>query len=253
MTVVLEAQNVYKTYVNSKKTEARLVLKDINLKVEENEFVSIIGPSGCGKTTLLNLFAGFEKPLSGKLLHNGKEITKPSSSRAVMFQEFSLIPWSNVESNVEFLINQDKHNAEERKALVDKYIDMVGLSEHRDKRPNMLSGGMKQRVAIARTLAMEPDVLLMDEPFSSLDEHTRRHLDQELVNIWRKEKRTVVFITHNIEEAMMISTRIVMLSSSPGMITNEWNLDPDDKDMASEKMVQLKKEIIEKMDRFITE
>ena len=246
---VIELQNVYKTYNDPKNTIAKVVVKDVSFTVGKNEFVSIVGPSGCGKTTLLNMVAGFEKPLMGRILHNGEEIKGPGLDRGVVFQEFSLLPWTNVQRNVEFAIDQKKHNAAERKEIADKYIEMVGLADHKEKRPNMLSGGMKQRVAIARTLAMGSDTLLMDEPFSSLDEHMRRHLDNELLEIWGRERKTVLFVTHNIEEALMLSTRVILLSASPGQITKEWDLTGMSKDMTSREMVTLKSEIVERMDR----
>ena len=249
MLPVIELRNVYKTYNDPKNTIAKVVVKDVSFTVGKNEFVSIVGPSGCGKTTLLNMVAGFEKPLMGQILHNGEDVKSPGLDRGVVFQEFSLLPWTSVQKNVEFAIDQKKHNAAERKEIADKYIEMVGLAAHKEKRPNMLSGGMKQRVAIARTLAMGSDTLLMDEPFSSLDEHMRRHLDDELLEIWRREKKTVLFVTHNIEEALMLSTRVILLSASPGQITNEWDLTGMSKDMTSREMVTLKSEIVERMDR----
>ena len=189
---VIDVKGVYKTYFNHKGDKARIVLSDVSLSAEENEFLCIVGPSGCGKTTLLNLIAGFERPLRGSITYRGDPITGPSAERAVVFQEYSLLPWMNVQKNVEFSIDRKKYTPEERKRIAERYIDLVGLSDFKEQRPNLLSGGMKQRVAIARTLAMEPDVLLMDEPFSSLDEQTKKRLDQELQDIWRKERKTVV-------------------------------------------------------------
>ncbi len=246
---VIELEGVWKTYKNQKNTEARVVLKDVNINIEKNEFVSILGPSGCGKTTILNMVAGFECPLMGVVRHNGKRVTGPGLDRGVMFQEFSLLPWSNVQKNVEFLIPQKKYNAEQRKKIADHYIEMVGLSEHRDKLPNMLSGGMKQRVAIARTLAMGSETLLMDEPFSSLDKHTRMRLDEELLRIWEMEKKTIMFITHDIDEALILSTRIIMLSSSPGTVVGEWDMTGIGKDLMSDEMIRIKKEIMSSLDR----
>jgi NitT/TauT family transport system ATP-binding protein len=241
---VINVEHVYKTYMNRNGDKARIVLKDVSFSVEENEFVCIVGPSGCGKTTLLNLIAGFESPLRGSISYRNKKITGPSPERAVVFQEYSLLPWINVEKNVEFSLDRKKYNEEKRHELAAKYIEMVGLSEFTDQRPNLLSGGMKQRVAIARTLAMQPDVLLMDEPFSSLDEQTKKRLDQELLNIWRKERRTVIFITHSIDEALLLGTRIIMMTSSPGKIDREWTLDAIDRDLLSGPMIKLKKEIL---------
>jgi len=249
MLPVIELDHVYKTYNDPKNTIAKVVVKDVSFTVGENEFVSVIGPSGCGKTTLLNMIAGFERPLMGRILHNGEEVKGPGLDRGVVFQEFSLLPWMSLQKNVEFAIDHRKHDAASRKEIADRYIEMVGLAAHREKRPNMLSGGMKQRVAIARTLAMGSDTLLMDEPFSSLDEHIRRHLDNELLEIWKREKKTILFITHNIEEALMLSTKIIMLSASPGQVTNEWDLTGIPKNMASEEMIMLRSEIVKKMDR----
>ena len=249
MLPVIELDHVYKTYNDPKNTVARVVVKDVSFTVNENDFVSVIGPSGCGKTTLLNMIAGFERPLMGRILHNGKEVEGPGLDRGVVFQEFSLLPWMSMQKNVEFAIDHRKHDAASRKKIADRYIEMVGLSAHKEKRPNMLSGGMKQRVAIARTLAMGSDTLLMDEPFSSLDEHIRRHLDNELLEIWKREKKTILFITHNIEEALMLSTKVIMLSASPGQVTNEWDLTGMPKNMASEEMIMLRSEIVKKMDR----
>ncbi len=246
---MIELEGVWKTYKNQKNTEARVVLKDVNIKIEKNEFVSILGPSGCGKTTILNMVAGFECPLMGVVKHNGRRVTGPGLDRGVMFQEFSLLPWSNVQKNVEFLIPQKRYDAKQRKEIADHYIEMVGLSEHRDKLPNMLSGGMKQRVAIARTLAMGSETLLMDEPFSSLDKHTRMRLDEELLRIWEMERKTIMFITHDIDEALILSTRIIMLSSSPGTVVGEWDMTGIGKDLMSDDMIRIKKEIMSSLDR----
>ena len=243
---VLEVKNVSKAYPNRKGDEARVVLRDINLTIEENEFICIVGPSGGGKTTLLNLMAGFERPNAGHLYYRGEEITGTSRSRGVVFQEFSLMPWLNVLKNVMFSVD-DYLKTSEQKAIAEKYIDMVGLSEFKDQRPSNLSGGMKQRVAIARTLAMEPDVMLMDEPFSALDEQTRKKLDHDILDLWKNDKRTVVFITHNIDEAMFLATRIVMISSSPGKIVGEWNLEGSDRDLQSSEMRVLREEISQKL------
>ena len=243
---VLEVKNVSKAYPNRKGDEARVVLRDINLTIEENEFICIVGPSGGGKTTLLNLMAGFEKPNAGHLYYRGEEITGTSRSRGVVFQEFSLLPWMNVLKNVMFSVD-DNLKTSEQKAIAEKYIDMVGLSEFKDQRPSNLSGGMKQRVAIARTLAMEPDVMLMDEPFSALDEQTRKKLDHDILDLWKNDKRTVVFITHNIDEAMFLATRIIMISSSPGKIVGEWNLEGSDRDLQSSEMRVLREEISQKL------
>lgn len=219
---VIEVESVWKAYSDKTQTSATIVLKNMNLEVKENEFLCIVGPSGCGKTTLLNLMAGFEKPQRGSVRYRGKEIAGPSSERSVVFQEYSLLPWMNVQKNVAFSVNRKKYSDRERMRIAKEYLDLVGMSGFCESRPSDLSGGMKQRVAIARTLAMEPDVLLMDEPFSSLDEQTRNYLDGEIKRIWSKFNKTVVFITHNIDEAILLGTRIVMLAANAGGIIGEW-------------------------------
>jgi len=240
---VFEIKGVYKSYLNAKNTQARIALRNINLNIRENEFVCIIGPSGCGKTTLLNLMAGFEEPLKGEVLFKGGPVDGAGPDRGVVFQEYSLMPWTNVLKNVEFGIDRKKYDKEKRVEIARHFIDMVGLSEFINHRPNLLSGGMKQRVAIARVLAMGAEVLLMDEPFSNLDEQTRKHLDGEIKKIWRDEKKTVVFITHSIEEALLLGTRIIMLSSAPGMIIGEWIIDVDERNLSSDAFSRLKEEI----------
>ena len=239
---VIELRNVSKAYPDRKGDTARVVLRNVDLTIEENEFLCIVGPSGGGKTTMLNLMAGFERPSAGHLYFRGEEITGTSRNRGVVFQEFSLMPWLSVIGNVRFSVD-DSLPQKERTAIAERYVDMVGLSEFRDHRPNDLSGGMKQRVAIARALAMEPDVLLMDEPFSALDEQTRGRLDREMLDLWRDHRRTMVFITHNIGEAMMLATRIIMVSSTPGRIVGEWDLTGVDRDPSSETMVRIREEI----------
>ena len=241
---VFDIEGVYKVYPDQSGDTCRVVVRDVSFKVEENEFLCVLGPSGCGKTTMLNMLAGFEKPYLGSILYRGKEVEGPSPERAVVFQEYSLLPWMTVLGNVEFSIPKSVPK-EEKRARAMKYLEMVGLADHIDKLPRALSGGMKQRVAIARTLAMEPDVLLMDEPFSSLDEQTKGRLDKELLSIWSKERRTVIFITHSIDEALTLGTRIVLMSASPGEIRKEWDMTGvTDRNLMSDRMLALKREIL---------
>jgi len=245
----LSLNGVYKAYYSDRRmTEARVVLDDININIEEGEFVSIIGPSGCGKTTVLNLLAGFEKPTKGTVLYNGKEITGPSPERGVVFQEYSLFPWMSVQKNIELALECNNVPEKERSDLALDALKKVGMGCSADSRPNTLSGGMKQRVAIARLLAMDSDVFLMDEPFSALDEQTRHKLDEDIVNLWKEKKKTVVFVTHSVEEAIMVSTRIIMLSNSPGRIIGEWDLSKrSSKDPSLPENARLKKEIMDRM------
>jgi nitrate ABC transporter ATP-binding subunit len=193
------------------------VLKDINLLVEKGEFVSIIGHSGCGKSTLLSIIAGLTKPTEGSVVLNGKEIDAPGPDRAVIFQNYSLLPWLSVWDNVKIAVKSalrylDNKEVNER---ISYYLNLVDLYHHRDKKPNQLSGGMRQKVAIARALAVEPKILLLDEPFGALDALTKSVLQDELIKIWESTNLTCVMITHDIEEAIYLSDRIVVLSNGP--------------------------------------
>jgi len=193
------------------------VLKNINLLVEKGEFVSIIGHSGCGKSTLLSIIAGLTKPTEGSVVLNGKEIDVPGPDRAVIFQNYSLLPWLSVWDNVKIAVKSalrylDNKEVNER---ISYYLNLVDLYHHRDKKPNQLSGGMRQKVAIARALAVEPKILLLDEPFGALDALTKSVLQDELIKIWESTNLTCVMITHDIEEAIYLSDRIVVLSNGP--------------------------------------
>ena len=245
----LSLKGVYKAYYSDRRmTEARVVLNDIDIDIEEGEFVSIIGPSGCGKTTVLNLLAGFERPTKGSVTYNGKEISGPSPERGIVFQEYSLFPWMSVQKNIELALECNNVPEKLRADMALDALKKVGMGCSADSRPNTLSGGMKQRVAIARLLAMDSDVFLMDEPFSALDEQTRHKLDEDIVNLWEEKKKTVVFVTHSVEEAIMVSTRIIMLSNSPGRIIGEWDLsNRGSKDPSLPENARLKKEIMDRM------
>jgi len=193
------------------------VLKDINLLIGKGEFVSIIGHSGCGKSTLLSIIAGLTKPTAGSVVLNGKEIDAPGPDRAVIFQSYSLFPWLTVWDNVRIAVKSAlKHlHDKEVNERVSYYLNLVDLSHHRNKKPNQLSGGMRQRVAIARALAVEPKVLLLDEPFGALDALTKSVLQDELIKIWESTNLTCVMITHDIEEAIYLSDKIVVFSNGP--------------------------------------
>ncbi len=238
--MLAELRNVSKVFTNPRTGKGLVALNDVSLEVEEGEFLCLIGPSGCGKSTTLNLLAGFESPTTGEVMYHGEMITAPSPRRGVVFQESSLYPWMTVLQNVTFSVQGSlDRQGKETKAM--EYLEMVGLSEFANARPNELSGGMKQRVAIARTLAMGPDLLLMDEPFGSLDEQTRRKLDNEVLSLWKKEKKTVVFVTHSIDEALILGTRVVLMSASPGRVNREWNIDlPWPRDPLSQLITELK-------------
>ncbi len=193
-------------------------LHEINLTIETGEFVCIVGQSGCGKSTLLNLVAGLDKPTSGKIILDGEEITGPGADRVVMFQEHGLYPWLNVIDNVKFGMKLAgiPNDVQEEKAM--HYLKMVHLEEYKDYPIHQISGGMRQRTALARALTLDSKVLLMDEPFSALDKQTSNILREELQNIWQETKRTILFITHSVEEAVYLSDRIVALSPDTGKI-----------------------------------
>ena len=193
-------------------------LKNINLDIYENQITAFIGPSGCGKSTLLNIIAGLEKPTSGRVCVKGKEVVNPGSERGVIFQQYALFPWLTVKKNVKFGLKLRGVKEPELSAIADKYIRLVGLEEFGDSYPKELSGGMKQRVAIARAYAVNPEILLMDEPFGALDAQTRTQLQTELLETWEKEKKTCFFITHDVEEAIILAQRVVIMSARPGRV-----------------------------------
>jgi NitT/TauT family transport system ATP-binding protein len=213
----VDIQNVSKVHF-SIKGEPLLALLDVTLQVEKNEFFSIVGPSGCGKTTLLNLLAGFEQPTRGTLHVGGKLITEPGWERAVVFQEYALFPWYTTVENVRYGLQRKGLSDAEQRRLVDHYIGLVGLRGFESRYPRELSGGMRQRVSIARALAVNPSVLLMDEPFAALDIQTREYMQDELLKIWQSEPKTVIFITHSIDEAIKLSDRVAIMGPRPGRI-----------------------------------
>lgn len=187
-------------------------LQNINLEIASGEFVCVVGASGCGKSTLLNIIAGLEKPTDGQVLLDGEEITGPGSDRTVMFQEHGLFPWLNVVDNVKFGMKMKGVSKEEQEEKAEEYLKLVHLYEYRDYPIHQLSGGMRQRTALARALTMDSKILLMDEPFASLDKQTSNRLREELQKIWMETKRTIFFITHSVEEAVYLADRVVVLS-----------------------------------------
>jgi NitT/TauT family transport system ATP-binding protein len=193
-------------------------LDGVTLDVEDGEFLTLVGPSGSGKSTLLDLLAGLARPSSGSVLVNGREVTGPGPDRAVVFQQYALFPWRTASQNVQIGLEGTGVGRRQRVERAQRYLDLVGLAGFEDRYPHELSGGMKQRVAIARSLAYEPDILLMDEPFAALDAQTREQLQAELLSIWRSTGKTIVFITHGIDEAVFLGQRVAVLSSRPGRL-----------------------------------
>jgi NitT/TauT family transport system ATP-binding protein len=196
----------------------REALAAIDLVVKPAEFLCIVGPSGCGKTTLLRMIAGLDYPTSGEIILDGKRVTGPSPDRGMVFQEFSLFPWKTVLKNVEFGLEILEVEEKERRRIAGEYIELVGLQGFENSYPYELSGGMKQRVAIARALATNPSILLMDEPFGSVDAQTRNVLQEELLGIWARTKKTILFVTHSVDEAVYLADRILVMSTRPGRI-----------------------------------
>src|SRR5918995_6360155 len=223
------------------------VLNGIDLKINEGEFVTIVGPSGCGKSTLLNIIAGLDRPDSGSVLIRGHVTSSDTSStkRIMIFQEGALFPWLNVQDNVEFGLKIARVPKEKIRQIADRYIEMVGLSKFSKSFVYQLSGGMKQRVAIARALAIEPEVLLMDEPFAAQDVQTRNLLHEELVGIHKTTGKTILFVTHNINEAILLGDRVIILSSALKNIKKEFRIDlPRPRDPESPELYEIKKQIL---------
>jgi NitT/TauT family transport system ATP-binding protein len=215
----LEARAVGKVYrIGGRTVEA---LRDFTLRVEEGEFVALLGPSGCGKSTFLAIVAGLEEPTSGEVYLDGRRLLEPGMDRGVVFQSYTLFPWLSVLENVKFPLRRMPMGLQEREHLARRYLDLVGLSEFLHAYPHQLSGGMQQRVALARALVYRPTLLLMDEPFGALDAMTRASMQELLLEVWERERTTVLFVTHDIEEAIFLSDRVVVMAGRPGRVLEE--------------------------------
>ncbi len=205
--------------------DSMTALSDLSFQVPAGEFVCVVGPNGCGKTTLLRLIAGLARPTQGEILLDGKLIQEPGPERGFVFQEYALFPWRSVRKNIEFGLEMRGFAAGARREISNKYIDLVGLGGFEDYSIRRLSGGMKQKVSIARALASDPVVMLMDEPFAALDCQTRNIMQEELLNIWEQERKTILFVTHNVEEAVFLADVILVLSRRPGQLVEKISLD----------------------------
>ena len=221
-----------------------VALKDINLEIPQGQFVCLLGPSGCGKSTLLNAVAGFAPPTAGSITADGKLVTAPGPERGMVFQEYALFPWMTVADNVAFGLEIKGMAKGEINAVVDKLLAMLSLQDFRHRFPKDLSGGMRQRVAIARVLALDSPIMLMDEPFGALDALTRRNLQDELLRIWAELKKTIIFVTHSIEEAIYLADRIVVMTYRPGTVKRDLMVElPRLRDPAAAEFNALKREL----------
>ncbi|MCH3918419.1 MAG: ABC transporter ATP-binding protein [Spirochaetia bacterium] len=212
----IEVIDVTKSYET--KNGPFLALSPVSFSIEKNEFICVIGPSGCGKTTLLSMIAGLSRPSSGTIKVHDEAVTGPGKGKGVVFQQYALYPWLTVLENVGFGLKLKNVKKDEREAIARKYINIVGLDKFVDSFPKELSGGMKQRVALARAYATNPDVLLMDEPFGALDAQTRAQLQENLLETWQQERKTCFFITHDVDEAVLLATKVIIMSAGPGRV-----------------------------------
>jgi NitT/TauT family transport system ATP-binding protein len=237
----------------SKAFDDLVAIKDLNFTINDDEFVSFIGPSGCGKTTILRLIAGLEEPTSGEIYEDDKLVEGPGSDRGVVFQEFALFPWRTVIKNIEFGLEIKGVPKEKRREIALEYIDLVNLEGFEDAYPKELSGGMKQRVGIARALANGPDVLLMDEPFGSLDAQTRNIMQKELLRIWQKKSKTVIFVTHSVDEALYLSDRVIVLTARPATVRKDFDIPlKRPRDRAGEDFARIRHEILAEVEEEVT-
>jgi len=250
MQPIIRVNNITKTYNTDGRLESLTVLQNMNIDIQENEFVCIVGPSGCGKSTLLRLIAGLEFPTEGNVLYRGENLTKPRKEIGMVFQNYSLMPWLNVEDNIAMGLNFKRVAQAEKKNTVDEFLKIIGLEKFRKSYPHELSGGMQQRVAIARTLANSPDVVLMDEPFGALDAYTRILLQKELLRIWEYDKKTIIFVTHSVDEAIYLADRIILMSGKKGAVSREVSVDiPRIRDRADSRYAKLTQELLEELEQ----
>jgi NitT/TauT family transport system ATP-binding protein len=221
-----------------------VAVEKLSLHIDDGEFVCILGPSGCGKSTLLFMAAGLEKKSEGRIVFNGRTVTGPGADRGMLFQQFALYPWLSARRNVEFGLSLRGVPSEERWKRAKRWLDVMGLTPFADAYPHQLSGGMQQRIAIARLLVSEPQIMLMDEPFGALDAQTRTTLGEELVRVWQQAKGTVLFVTHSIDEAIMLADRLVIMTPRPGRIKMDMRIElPRPRDPASDDFNVLRRQV----------
>jgi len=240
----VKVEHLFKTFMNKKTGVSTEALADMNLEVNAGELLCLVGPSGCGKTTLLRIVAGLEKASNGVVYVDGHEVSAPGPERGLVFQEFALFPWRSVMQNVAFGPEILGIPLSQRQYITERYIKLVGLAGTEHKYPAELSGGMKQRVAIARALANDPGILLMDEPFGSLDAQTRNLMQAELLRIWSETKKAIIFVTHNVDEAVYLADRIVVMSARPGRIKRTFEINTTrPRDRTGDSFASYKEEI----------
>lgn len=239
----IKVNNISKAYKNNQNIGFKS-LDNVNLTIEKGEFICLLGPSGCGKSTLLNLIAGFDKPSTGEIFIDDKQVNEPSPNYVTIFQNYGLLPWRNVKKNVELGLEAKKIGKEERSKIADEFLELVGLSKFSKHHPSQLSGGMQQRVAIARALAVDPEIIFMDEPFGALDAMTRMNMQDEISNIWEKKKKTIIFVTHDIEEAVFLADRIIIMTPGPGKVKSIINVPMGRKrDRTSEDFLKIRDKV----------
>jgi NitT/TauT family transport system ATP-binding protein len=245
-TPLLRVNGVYKTFAVSNGTVE--ALRDISLTIEKGEFVCLLGASGCGKSTLLRIIAGFEKSTRGSVAVYGVDVDRPGPDRGMVFQDYALFPWLTVKENINFGPRHRGIPAPDIAQITERFLAMVGLTAFADRYPHQLSGGMKQRVAIARVLANDTDLLLMDEPFGALDALTRSKLQEELIEIWQSTKLTVIFVTHSVEEAVLLADRVVVMTAGPGRVDCHIKIDlPRPRDVSSPEFNALRREVTRRL------
>jgi len=247
----LKIEQVSRIFPARKGSPPTRALEPIDLQVGNNDFVTILGPSGCGKSTLLRIIAGLDRPTSGRVLLDGNEVTGPGADRGMVFQSYTLFPWLTVRDNIAFGLRERGFSEAERGSVADRYIAQIGLTGFENHWPKQLSGGMQQRTAIARALANDPKILLLDEPFGALDNQTRVLMQEMLLGIWERDQKTVLFVTHDIEEAIFLGSRVLVMSARPGRIKADIKVELPHprsyKIKTAPEFVQLKERLVEEI------
>ena len=246
-TVILRLDNVSKSFAKVEHDEVTHALNEVNLSMKSGEFISLVGPSGCGKSTILRLVAGLIPPTTGYLTVNGSQITGPSPERGMMFQKPTLFPWLTVEKNISFSLKlQGKLKGNEEK--VERMLKIIGLESFRNDYPGQLSGGMAQRVSLVRSLINEPDILLLDEPLGALDAFTRMNMQDEILKVWQEKKQLALMVTHDVDEAIYMGTRVIVMDAHPGRVVSDIKIDPAyPRERSSQTFVACRNEILNRL------